>query len=53
MIRIRQCRDDCCIVQIPSKRFWYIHTPAVTETVTTFTQAVLIADAHSRLGAPS
>jgi hypothetical protein len=53
MIRIRQCRQDCCIVREPSKRFWYIHTPATTETVTSFSQAVLIADAHKILGAPS
>lgn len=24
MIRIHQCRQDCCIVREPSKRFWYI-----------------------------
>jgi hypothetical protein len=22
MIRIYQCKDDCCLVQVPSKRFW-------------------------------
>ena len=53
MIRIRQCQDDCCLVREPSKRFWYIHTPNSTETVTSFTQAVLVADAHSKIGVPS
>ena len=53
MIRIRQCRQDCCLVQVPSKRFWYVHSPGTTETVTSFPQAVLIADAHTKLGARS
>lgn len=53
MIKIRQCQDDCCVVREPSKRFWYIHTPATTETVTSFAQAVQVADAHSKLGVPS
>lgn len=22
MIRIYQCKDDCCLVQVPSRRFW-------------------------------
>lgn len=24
MIQIHQCKQDCCIVREPSKRFWYI-----------------------------
>jgi hypothetical protein len=53
MIRIRQCRKRCCTVRHPSKRFWQITTPQFTETVTSFEQAVLIADAHTKIGAPS
>jgi len=26
-IRVFQCQDDCCLVQVPSKRFWYIDAP--------------------------
>ena len=25
-IRVFQCKDDCCLVQVPSKRFWYVKT---------------------------
>ena len=53
MIRIRQCRKHCCTVRHPSKRFWHIRTPYFVETVTSFAQAVAIADAHTKLGAPS
>ena len=54
MIRIRQCQDDCCIVREPSKRFWMIHLSINSSmTATSFRDAVLIADAHTRVGAPS
>lgn len=35
MIRVYQCKDDCCIVREPSKRFWYgsyFGTVVATET---------------------
>ena len=22
MIKVYQCKDDCCLVQVPSRRFW-------------------------------
>ena len=54
MIRIRQCQDDCCAVREPSKRFWMVHLSINSSmTSTSFAQAVAIADAHTRLGAPS
>jgi hypothetical protein len=53
MIRIRQCKDDCCVVRIPSKRFWFIEAPGSKDTVTSFGQAVLIADEYAKLGVPS
>jgi hypothetical protein len=28
-IHVYQCKDDCCLVQVPSRRFWYIDAPHV------------------------
>lgn len=53
MIKIHQCKDDCCIVREPSKRFWYVRTADTVDTVTSFGQAVQIADAYAHLGVPS
>lgn len=51
MIRIRQCKCRNC-GQAP-RRFWLITSPYFKETVTSFAQAVAIADAHTKLGVPS
>ena len=53
MIRIHQCKDDCCIVRVPSKRFWYVDSPGARDTVTSFGQAVQVAEAYALLGVPS
>lgn len=53
MIQVRQCKEPCCLIQTPSKRFWQVKVPGQTITTTSFPQAVRIADAHTKLGAPS
>jgi hypothetical protein len=53
MIRIRQCKKNCCTVREPSKRFWHLRSPYFTETFTSFAQAVQFADAHIQIGVPS
>jgi len=53
MIQVRQCRKQCCMASPPSKRFWQVKVPGQTITTTSFPQAVRIADAHTKLGAPS
>jgi hypothetical protein len=42
-IRVRQCKDDCCLVQVPSRRFWYIDTPMGRETYSNFREAIFYA----------
>jgi len=39
-VRVFQCKDDCCLVRVPSKRFWYVRTPSTTATWTTFEDAI-------------
>jgi len=38
-IRVYQCKDDCCVVQVPAKRFWFVRTPSTLSTWTTFADA--------------
>lgn len=46
MIRIRQCKQDCCIVRVPSKRFWYVgFVDCEKDTATNFQEAVAKAEA--------
>jgi len=52
-IRVYQCRDDCCLVQVPSKRFWYVKTPSTTATWTTFADAIRDASEFARTIHPS
>jgi len=40
MIRVYQCKQDCCIVREPSKRFWYVRTPSTLETHASFRDAI-------------
>ena len=45
MIRVFQCKQDCCIVQVPSKRFWYVgFYDCEKDTVTSFAAAMEAAD---------
>jgi len=48
MIRIYQCKDDCCLVQVPSKRFWFVRTPSTLATWTTFEDAIRDAAEFAR-----
>ncbi len=40
MIRVYQCKDDCCVVRVPSKRFWYVRTASTVATWTSFADAI-------------
>ena len=31
-IRVFQCKDDCCLVQVPSRRFWMIEDALGSKT---------------------
>lgn len=42
-IHVYQCKQDCCIVRIPSKRFWYCRTPKGRETFSSFGSAIQFA----------
>lgn len=42
-IHVYQCKQDCCIVRVPSKRFWYVRTPKGRETFTNFRAASFYA----------
>jgi hypothetical protein len=44
MIRVFQCKQDCCVVREPSKRFWYVRTPSTLKTWTCFEDAINDAD---------
>ena len=50
-IKVYQCKGDCCIVRVPSKRFWYITTPSTKSTHTSFRNAISTAQ-HLALGLP-
>ena len=44
-IRVFQCKDDCCVVRVPSKRFWFVQDAGgYKNTVTSFPAAVELAD---------
>ena len=49
--RVRECSCDAC-ARSP-RSFWFVDVPGQTITTTSFPQAVRIADAHTKLGAPS
>ncbi|MDQ5860639.1 MAG: hypothetical protein M3536_00040 [Actinomycetota bacterium] len=42
-IRVYQCKQDCCLVRVPSKRFWYVRTPTGRETFSSFLSAAFFA----------
>lgn len=45
-IRIYQCKDDCCIIRVPSRRFWYVGwADAEKDTAGSFRDAIAKADA--------
>lgn len=45
-IRVYQCKQDCCVVRVPSKRFWYIEWSDLCgkEQATSFRAAIEVAD---------
>lgn len=51
--KISQCKDDCCLVSIPSKRFWYVHVVGGKETVTSFGAALAVAAGQDPIGEPT
>jgi hypothetical protein len=42
-IRVYQCTGDCCLVRVPSRRFWYVRTPQGRETFSSFRDATFYA----------
>lgn len=42
-IQVFQCKQDCCLVRVPSKRFWYVVTAGVPTTLTNFRDALALA----------
>jgi len=34
-VRIFQCKDDCCLVRVPAKRFWYLKVPGLKKITAT------------------
>jgi hypothetical protein len=42
-IKVYQCKADCCVVRVPSKRFWYVRTPQGRETFHNFHYAAVYA----------
>lgn len=42
-IKVYQCKDDCCLVQVPSRRFWITDTAGVKTTLVRFTDAIGVA----------
>lgn len=42
-IRVYQCKSDCCLVQVPSRRFWITETAGVKTTLTRFGDALGLA----------
>lgn len=42
-IRVYQCKQKCCTVRVPNRRFWYVRTPKGRETFSSFRDAVYYA----------
>jgi hypothetical protein len=42
-IRVYQCKGDCCLVQVPRRRFWYIDAVGVKSSHTSFREAIALA----------
>ena len=43
-IRVYQCQGDCCLVQVPSRRFWLIEDALGSKTTySSFRSAIEIA----------
>jgi len=42
-IHVFQCKQDCCLVQVPSRRFWFVRTPKGRETWSSFESAMAYA----------
>ncbi|MDP9184158.1 MAG: hypothetical protein M3O29_00635 [Actinomycetota bacterium] len=52
MIRIYQCKDDCCVVQVPSKRFWCAEYQGVVVAQETTRMAALMSAADYIMSLP-
>ena len=43
-IHVYQCKDDCCLVQVPSRRFWMIEDALGDKTTySSFREAIALA----------
>ena len=42
-IKVYQCKQDCCVVRVPSRRFWYVRTPQGRETFSSYRDAAYFA----------
>ena len=47
-IHVYQCKQDCCVVRIPSRRFWYVRTPKGRDTFSSFRDATFYADVMAK-----
>jgi len=52
MIRIYQCKDDCCAVQVPSKRFWCAEYQGEVVAQETTRMAALMSAAEHVMALP-
>lgn len=48
-IRVYQCKDDCCLVRVPAKRFWFVEFAGVKTTLTRFSDAIGLAARDAEL----
>jgi hypothetical protein len=42
-IHVYQCKDDCCLVQVHGRRFWYIEDAHARTSHTSFCEAIALA----------
>lgn len=50
-IKVYQCKEICCMIRRPSKRFWIVETPDGAEVFTRFRDAAFYA-AHEATTLP-
>jgi len=46
-IKVYQCKDDCCTVRVPSRRFWYASVPGREKPTTHLSFRDAIFDAQN------
>lgn len=45
-IKVYQCKGDCCVVRVPSKRFWFANVPGREYPTTHTSYLAAIFDAQ-------